>query len=347
MLRFRTACCTFLAVLLVFSAAARADSEPLSFRKVSQALEYIEQNQPEELDLGVTKMSPTDLRTIKRAMPENGALHFTMKWEGLTVSDTDRDLDLNGAQNRLTEDQMEALIELVPEVQTIDVSKGYRLANDLMIRLVEKYPEIQFIWLITLNSGHSLVSTDTAYSTFNGAEATNKLTSEQMELLKYAPGLKALDLGHNKLTSLDFLRYFPDLEFLILACNKEIDDIEILGTMKHLQYLELFTVAVSDISPLANCTELLDLNLSFCNNITDLSPLAGLTKLERFWGTKMENLPEEQKEAFVRDHPQTEYSFLAFHATSDGWREHPRYDHYLYCLHNRVWIPFDQPLPEK
>ena len=129
--------------------------------------------------------------------------------------------------------------------------------------------------------------------------------------------------------------------------NKKIKDITPIGELKHLQYLEIFSTDTVDISPLANCTELIDLNLSAMKSVTDLSPLDGLTKLERFWGTRMDGLSEEEKERFTAAHPGVQISFNAKHQTSDGWREHERYTHYCWCLKHQTWIPFGEPLPEK
>ena len=166
-------------------------------------------------------------------------------------------------------------------------------------------------------------------------------------MLKYVPGLKALDLGHSEVTSLDFLQYCPDLELLILGDNQGVTDLTPIGNLKHLQYLEMFMVGAEDISPLANCTELLDLNMSTCYKIKDLSPLDGLEKLERFWGNSMKGLSEEEKNRFIAAHPDTECMFEKTHATAGTWRKHERYDHYIWCLGVGIWIPFDEPLPEE
>ena len=126
-----------------------------------------------------------------------------------------------------------------------------------------------------------------------------------MEALKYVHGLKALDLGHNDITTLDWLHYCPDLELLILSDNWKIKDMTEIGALTHLQYLE------------------------------------------RFWGTRMYSLSEEEKERFIRVHDGVQISFNAKHQTSDGWREHERYVHYCWCLKHQEWIPFSEPIPEK
>jgi len=344
MIKLRGMLSLFLCILILFPAVCAAGGEQVKLNTADKALAYIEQNHPSELDLGSVKMSPKDLWTIRQSMPENAVLHFSTQWGGTTISDTDVEVNLNNTKSGVSAETLTKLIELLPDVRKIDVSSHRQLSNDIMIPLVEKYPQVQFVWYVLLNRRHSLISDNSAYSSFNEPMEQAKLTSAQLETLKYVPGIKALDLGHNKITSLDFLLHFPDTEFLILGDN-QIDNIEVLGTLKHLKYLEMFSVPITDISPLANCTELLDLNLSYCSGVTDLSPLFGLTSLERFWGVGMKGIPEEQKTQFIDSHPQTKVVFNGGHATSDGWRNHDRFQHYRWCLHAHIWIPFDQPLP--
>ena len=61
----------------------------------------------------------------------------------------------------------------------------------------------------------------------------------------------------------------------------------------------------------------------------------------------MDGVNEAQESAFTAAHPAAEIKFNAKHATSDGWREHPRYKHYIWCLKKYRWIPFNEPLPAK
>ena len=333
----------FLAALALLAAASCAGAEQVKLGTVEKAVAYVKENQPAELDLGEVRMSPQEIWTIKQSMPENGVLHFTIQWGGTKITDRDTLVDLNKSKGGVSVEALSKLVEILPDVQKIDVSELRHLSNAEMPALVEKYPQVQFAWYIVLNRHHSLISDNTAYSSFNEPHEKVKLNSDQLEMLKYAPGLKALDLGHNKITSLDFLRYFPDIEFLILGDN-QISDITILGTLKHLKYLEIFSVPITDISALAGCTELMDLNLCYNTEITDLSPLAGLTSLERFWGNHMTGLSAEEKAKFIADHPNVETVFDGKHATSDGWRLHERYSHYRTCLKRHVWVPFGQPL---
>ena len=333
-----------LVILLVsLCAAAAADA---AFSSYDAALKYVRENRPQELDIGTVRWQPADLLRLKEEMGSGAALYFTTDWNGMTLSDGDTEIDLNTVK-RISAEDIETVIALCPAVRKVILTKHYYLRNKPVIALMEKYPEIEFIWTVTISGRHKIATDCTAYSTFHEPDAPEKLKSEDLEALQYVHGLKALDLGQNAITSLDFLRYCPELELLILGDNRGITDNTPIGKLTRLQYLELFSTGTEDLSPLANCTELIDLNLCYDMKVTDLSALDGLTKLERFWGNHMDGLTAEETGRFTTLHPGTQCVFDGKHATSEGWREHERYGHYRWCLKNQEWIPFGEPLPGK
>ena len=334
-----------LAILLVFLCAGAAADGP-AFNSYDAALKYVRENQPQELDVGTVRWQPAALLKLKEEMGSGAVLCFTTNWGGMTLNDKNTEINLNEVK-RITAEDVEAVINLCPEVQKINLTEHYYLRNKPITELMEKYPGIEFVWTVTIRGKHKIATDCTAYSTFHEPEEPEKLKSEDLEVLQYVHGLKALDLGHNAITSLDFLKYCPELELLILGDNRGITDITPIGNLTHLQYLELFSTGTADLSPLANCRELIDLNLCYDMKVTDLSALEGLTKLERFWGNHMDGLTAEETERFTALHTGTECVFNGKHATSEGWREHERYEHYRWCLKNQVWIPFSEPLPGK
>ena len=321
-----------------------AHAETMTFNNPGAAIRYINKNQPQELTLEKLKLSPTQILKIKNAMPEGSEFHFSTTWKKTTFTDETTELDLTNGKGTITRDDMEAIIAICPNLTKIDNSKNRSPSNNIMIPLIEKYPNIQFEWVVSLGHGHYCSTMATTFTTMLPPSSGRELTSKKLELLKYCPRLKALDLGHNLVTTLDFLQYVPDLELLIIGQN-QVSDITPIGQLKHLQYAELFTNPFTDISALANCTELLDLNITNCQ-VLDFSPLDEIQTLERFWANMIKKLTVEETERFIEKHPNTEVDFKPSHAaTVDGWRKHPRYRHYIWCFKNKTWIPFDEPLP--
>lgn len=343
-------------------AAAKKTATPLpkEYRDYSKALAYVKKNRPQEVNLGSVRYKPSQLLAIQKAMAKNPTLIFTTTWGGVTFSNTSKKVDLRDIKTSVTKAELEAIIKVCPGVKCIDNTGKLAPSNDVMIPLMEKYPDIEFDWMIHIRGNHYIASNATAYSTFNQPSKGTKLTSKDLDVLKYCKNLKALDLGHNAVTSLSFLKYCPDMEFLILSENK-ITSVKPLKNLKHLKYLEIFTNQITDISPLEACTELLDLNI--CNNpILDLKPLEKITTLERLWanhcqvkeGYKVtQTLSDAQIKRFKKLHPSCQVDFTGPHPTCGTWRflkkgyKHPRYEHYLWCLRNGRWIPFSEPLPNR
>lgn len=324
--------------------AACAESEVKTFANVNQAVKYVKAEQPMDLTLEEVKLTPSELAKVKKAMPEGSVLHFSTVWGGISFTDEVVDLDLREIKGNVTGDDLEAVVALCPNLKSIDNSNKRSPSNNVMLPLCEKYPDIRFEWIVRLGKSHYCKTTQTAFSTFNEPFDDDMVTSYQMnKVAKYLYRLKALDLGHNALKDLEFLQYLPDLEFLIVGDN-QIKDLTPISNLKHLKYLEIFSNYITDLTPLAECTELLDLNICY-DPVYDFSPIDNLDSLERFWATMIRHLPEEEMQRFQEVHPDVEVDFKGSHATTNGWRKHPRYQHYIWCLKNNTWIPFDEPLP--
>lgn len=175
-----------------------------------------------------------------------------------------------------------------------------------MVKLRDAFPDKTVVWRVTFSWGYS-VRTDTEKilcSLTADLYGDNGLTDEKsVEALKYCTKVKYLDLGHNnKMETISFTAYMPDLEVLIIYKDK-ITDITPLANCKKLRYLELCKNPVEDISVLGGLTELTDLEIGSCPNITDISCLYGLDKLQRLWIGDITKAPKEQIEKFCELHP--------------------------------------------
>ncbi|MBR5633121.1 MAG: leucine-rich repeat domain-containing protein [Clostridia bacterium] len=266
-----------------------------------------------------TTLTADEYAALSKAAP-NVRLITKVDFTDFTIDMTSSDIDISGniVSNK---DALEAVVS--------DLNEGTRLVmcdcgytNEEMGALREKYPSVSFVWRLYLGKW-SLRTDDEAFSVMIYASDTYKrLTSEDIEVLKYCTNLYAIDLGHQDITDLTTIGELTDLRVLILADNK-ITDLSPLANLKSLQYLELFVNRISDLSPLASCTELVDLNFGW-NRVYDISSIYSLPKLERLWlptnpvaGTKQ----DEIRAAF----PNATIIFADENSVSSGWRTHERY----------------------
>ena len=191
----------------------------------------------------------------------------------------------------------------------------------------------------------------TAFSTLKGRQDP-RYTAEDVAgpLTQYCPDLLALDLGHNDVSDLSFLRAWPKLRRLIVVDSKTpITDISPLAELEDLEYVELFMQNITDISALEGKTHLIDLNLAH-NDITDLTPLHSCTGLKRLWISYNRHLPESQIKAFQKAVPDCRVVNNEWNSTGRGWRETakgpvPHYDILMKSFRSGDYIPFEDSAP--
>ena len=196
-------------------------------------------------------------------------------------------------------------------------------SNEQMEKLQTAYPETKFVWRVYLGQW-SLRTDAVAFSVLIRDYSHKRMTSEDIQVLKYCTDLQALDLGHQAITDISVIgEYLTELRILILADNR-ITDLSPLSNLKHLHYLEFFVNQVTDLSPLAECRELVDLNISYNYGLSDITPLLDLPILERLW---LEHVAVSVQDVnLLREtYPDTKIISSGTGSIDQGWRTHERY----------------------
>lgn len=232
--------------------------------------------------------------------------------------------------------RLRGYLDQLPALERV-VMPRTRLSVAQLEELQAAYPGIRFETTFGFVKG-AVSTTQTAYSTLNRL-SDKRYPESRFEALRHCPDLKALDLGHNLIADLGFLRALPGLRVLILADN-HIEDLGPLADLEELEYLELFMNRITDLTPLAGLVHLKDLNLTR-NRISDISPLLGLAALERLW-IPDNFLTGEQKAQLEAALPNCRIVYEWSRSTSHGWREHPRYEVIKRVFRSGVYEPFPQ-----
>ena len=251
---------------------------------------------------------------------------------------------------------LKAFLRRFPSLRKADLY-ATRVTGAQADELAALFPDVEFGLTMIIpctKSGRDfthVIRTDaTAFSTLHNKRSPRH-TEEEMHILKYCRNLRALDIGHNAVKDIGFLRSLPGLRVLIIALN-EIEDITPLASLPELEYAEVFNNRITDLSPLAGLTNLLDLNIAF-NGVSDLSPLYGLKGLERLWiyacsqrGPGRKWLTGGVVSELQANLPGTHVDAVHF-PTTGGWREHPRYFVLAEMFQKGAYIPFaESPAPE-
>ena len=272
----------------------------------------------------------TDVALLMSSCPyARFAYSFTLYGQPLDLDA--QELDFRGVE---VDDDAAALFEILPcmkRVTRLDMdSTG--VGDERMAQLRDSFPDIEVIWRIWFGDLYS-VRTD-AERVLASKPSVGGMIYDPSPL-QYCTKMKYLDLGHNDdMTDLSFAANMPELEVLIIAMTG-VTDISPLASCPKLEYLEINSTQIADLSPLENSAALRHLNIGCCPNITDITPLLGLTELERLWIGCETPVPAAQAAAMREAAPGCKVNTTTSDPHGEAWRftrydpEEPKY----------YWVP--------
>ena len=254
-----------------------------------------------------------------------------------------------------------------PNLAAVDMFATQVTAADVK-KLEKAFPDVAFGWTLQLMryKDRHIVRTDAVYFSTKHGKCPNHSDSDFV-LIGYCRNLLALDLGHNNLTDVSFLRNMPRLRVLILAENQKLRDIEPIGELQDLEYLELFWTAVRDLTPLTKLPNLMDLNLSK-TEVSDWRPLMEMKQLKRLWVANMKiivslkpyktrKMTDEEMQELREALPDTEIMFTG-NSDGNGWRYYddkkgskaegnlvPHFEVISRMMEQDTYIPFEESAP--
>lgn len=272
-----------------------------------------------EVDLNNQDLSIDEMYLLIKTYP-NVFFKWKIKLLDKEIDSSITSLDLSN-QNISNLSDFTKSIALLSKLTYLNMSNT-NLSNEELSSLRKTYPNIKIVWIVKM--GIWSLSTDTiAFSTLVSNFPYVRLTSKDIEVLKYCPDLQALDLGHQSITDITVIGELTNLRVLILADNK-IADISSLSNLKHLHYLELFMNKITDLTPLASCTEMVDLNICFNYRLSDITPILKYSKLERLWLIR-DNISASDYTLLASTYPDVKLVKTGSGSTDSGWRTDEKY----------------------
>ena len=241
---------------------------------------------------------------------------------------------------------VEAALPLFANLSEVDLYES-RLSQETMDTLFDAHPDLFFGWTFGIWNDFFIVRSDaTAFSSGTNQSGMHRwlLTEDDFKNLRFCKGLQALDLGHMGIKNLEFLRSWPHMKVLILA-DTCVTDLSVLAELTELEYLELFLTTPDSYEPLTHLPNLLDLNLCHTKkegkkyrDDDEILLLTQIKSLERLWISK--TLTADQAKMLREGLPGVEFDFSSNGSTDNGWREHPRYFIMREGFRTRTYIPF-------
>lgn len=263
------------------------------------------------IDLEGSSLDVANVKTVMDAFPE-ASVAYSFDLFGQTVSTDVERLDFTGQSiGDEGADTIRAALAILPKCTYLKL-ENCGMSNETLGSIQEDFPDTKIVWRISFGGQYSLLTDETTLRTVYGVENSHN------EYLKYCTSLKYIDMGHNDtLTDISFAAHMPDLEILILS-GAPIENVDALANCKNLVFLELANCTyLEDISALENCEKLRFLNIGF-TRVADIEPIWDLP-LERFvcLGPKMD---KEIQTAYEEEHPDCWVRFTGSDPLSLGWK---------------------------
>ena len=265
---------------------------------------------------GIGALSLEDVKMLMEAVPAV-TFDFTFDFYGTNLSTADEEVHIKNA--KIGE-------EGVPNVRNaLDLLKNCKrfvlencgVSNETMAQLREDYrDQTKIVWRVSYGKGSTLTDAEVIRAVYD-------LVDTNCNNLVYCEDAKYMDIGHNEwLDACDFVSGMKSLEYVVIS-GAPIKSLEPFRSCKNLKLLEAaFCEYITDVSPLADCTNLQMLNISN-THVEDLSPLDDLPLTHLTVRTNPSGkcrLSQEEQDRVTRQHPDCWISFSGAQPYGVGWR---------------------------
>ena len=259
------------------------------------------------------------IRTIRQSHPDVNFQCSTTLY-GVPIDNQTETLLLNDIRIENTDILCTAL-EVFPRLTTVEMCRC-GLPDETMAQLRETYPAVSFIW--TVQFLRYTVRTDIrAFSTLAMDYSRPGDSETFLPLFRYCTELRALDLGHMRITDISEIRHLKKLHTLILADNY-ISDISPLADLKELNYVELFQNDITDFSPLLTLPHLEDLNICYNPHLLNPTGFTQCPTLRRLYCSHC-GISVQDRITMQQGLPaDCEFNWTAANCVYDGWRDNAK-----------------------
>lgn len=310
--------------------AQTADLSGLSLRGEDLAALFRPLTGVKRFDLRGTGVTEEQLRPLFEMLPDAFFL-WDMDFYGQTITTDAEEIDISGTE--VTDiPALEDKLCFLPRLRKL-IMTDCGISNEDMDALNRRHADIQIVW--TVQVGFLKVRTDE--TTFMPTRHNVWISEADAYNLRYCTEMVVVDVGHHFVRNCQWAAFMPHLKFLVIG-ETGISDITPLTGLTELIYLEMFTIPVTDYSPLVTCTALEDLNLGLTYGSPD--PIAQMPWLKNlYWCDALNRLHPDTARAqdiLPEALPDTELCFYLDHPNAGDWRHLPNY----YAMRDLLEMPY-------
>ena len=290
------------------------------------------------IELGVERanLAWEDIGMLQQALPDV-KLKYIFNLYGLDVELENTQINLSHVPVEDGGAAVREAMAYMPNLCYLDMD-SCGVSNQDMAAIRDAYPDVKVVWRIWFGEWDVYsVRTDVERILASRPTVGGEIYPGNCEALQYCTEVKYLDLGHNEnMTDISFMSTMTKLEVAVLAMANW-SDASPLANCKNLEYLEIQTTNCTDLSPLAELKNLKHLNVAYIPDLEDISPLYGLTQLERLWIGCMNNVPYEQVQQMQAAAPDCEINIDVYVDPTGGRWRYVDYNSelYVYIYHPR------------
>lgn len=337
-----------------------APAEPAATEKPLEVYEFLGKSYPENAEsadfTGMTDAEAEEAAEILAKLPGLKELSLgndkdnPLSWDSISLMHEaapqavmDYDFTLYGKDFNLSDESMDikwiqiddegALVKQITACMNnltyLDMD-SCGVSNESMAQIRDSLPNAEVVWRIWFGDYYTArTNAEKILASMPGK--AGELIHDNVMDLQYCTKLKYLDLGHNNyLDTIEFIRSMPDLEVLIVGMTF-VEDFSPVADCPKLEYVEAMTSRLHDLTPFAELKNLRHLNVCYNFALTDISPLYGLTELERLYIGWHCPVDPAQVEEMRRCAPNCIVNNTTKDPTEEEWRfafggYHPRYE---------------------
>jgi len=268
-----------------------------------------------KLHIKEPEVSPERLLQLRRDRPD---VEITWEREFLGQLLTTELTEIDLSEVKVTNlDRLDAEMTYFPDAETVFLGVRKLSSETLAVHRAKVRDKYKLVWTVTC--GKKLKTRTDATTFMPVRERVYYFNDEEAYNLRYCEDMVCIDIGHMSISNIDFVKYMPNLEYLILA-HTQVQYIEPISTCKNLKFLELDWSPIRDLTPLKECTSLEDLNLG--NTYADFTPVEEMTWLKNLW---MIGCSTGARYRMTNALPDTRVMVVGDATVANGWRDLDNY----------------------
>jgi len=261
------------------------------------------------------EVSAECLLQLRQDLPD---VQITWEREFLGQQLTTEMAEIDLSETKITDlNRLDTEMAYFPDTETVFLGEC-KLSNETLAAHREQVRDkYKLVWTVTC--GKKLKTRTDATTFMPVRERVYYFNDEEAYNLRYCEDMVCIDIGHMSISNIDFVKYMPNLEYLILA-HTQVKYIEPISTCKKLKFLELDWSPVRDLTPLKGCTALEDLNLG--NTFADFTPVEEMSWLKNLW---MIDCSTGARYRMTNALPDTKVMVVGSATVANGWRNLDNY----------------------